>query len=123
MKFSSVANTIVAMKKSASANAFRFGFPQSAFPAALQKMLSHYQENRSEGERFNEFLDRVGSASFEDLLHEFHLAGQFNDEPDSMICSSIGVRTQQYVLDSRRRRMSSLEKHIGISGRYARWTR
>ena len=30
--------------------------PAKRVPDALKKMLSHYQENRSEGERFNEFL-------------------------------------------------------------------
>ena len=72
--------------------------PAKRVPAALKKMLSHYQENRNEGERFNEFLDRVGSASFEDLLHEFHLAGQFNDEPDSDLFIDWS-QDRQYVLE------------------------
>ena len=72
--------------------------PAKRVPDALKKMLSHYQEYRSEGERFNEFLDRQGSASFEDLLQEFHLVGQFNDEPDSDLFIDWS-QDKQYVLE------------------------
>ena len=72
--------------------------PAKRVPDALKKMLSHYQENRNERERFNAFLDRAGSASFEDLLQEFHLAGQFNDEPDSDLFIDWN-QDKQYVLE------------------------
>ncbi len=72
--------------------------PAKRVPDALKKMLSHYQENRREGERFNDFLDRVGVASFEKLLREFHLAGQFNDTPDSDLFIDWS-QDKQYVLE------------------------
>ena len=72
--------------------------PAKRVPAALKKILSHYQENRNEGERFNELLDRVGSTSFVDLLQEFHLAGQFNDEADSDLFIDWS-QNRQYVLE------------------------
>lgn len=76
----------------------RVRVPAKRVPAALKKMLRHYRENRREGERFNDFLDRVGAASFESLLREFHLAGAFNDEPDSDLFIDWS-RSEKYVLE------------------------
>ncbi len=72
--------------------------PAKRVPDALKKMLSHYRENRNEEERFSEFLERVGTLSFEELLQEFHLPGKFNDEPDSDLFIDWS-QDKQYVLE------------------------
>lgn len=72
--------------------------PAKRVPAALRKMLSKYRESRRAGERFNDFLERVGSGFFEDLLREFHLSGSFNDKPDADLFVDWSQQ-RQYVLE------------------------
>ena len=58
----------------------RVRIPAKRVPNALKSILTHYKENRNENEKFNDFFERVGNKSFEELLQEFHINGQFNEE-------------------------------------------
>ncbi len=42
--------------------------PAKMVPEALTSLLDHYKKNRRHQEKFNEFVDRVGEKTFEDLL-------------------------------------------------------
>lgn len=48
--------------------------PAKKAPDALKAILAHYTENRNDGEKFNDFVDRVGTAPFEEIF------GQFKEE-------------------------------------------
>jgi len=63
----------------------RVRIPAKRVPEALKRMLGHYRENRNSDERFPDFYGRVGAASFEELLKDFHLPGQFNDDEDLFV--------------------------------------
>ncbi|MEX0761167.1 MAG: nitrite/sulfite reductase [Dehalococcoidia bacterium] len=45
--------------------------PAKKAPDALKALLGYYRENRNEGEVFNDFVDRVGTAPFEELFGKF----------------------------------------------------
>ena len=40
--------------------------PAKRVPDAVERWIRHYEDNRNEGEAFNAFVDRVGTAEFED---------------------------------------------------------
>ena len=42
--------------------------PAKRMPDALRKILSHYRDQRSEGEQFKDFVVRVGAESFEPII-------------------------------------------------------
>ena len=42
--------------------------PAKRVPDAIERWLRHYEENRNEGEEFNDFVERVGTDSFEELV-------------------------------------------------------
>ena len=67
-------------------------------PNALKSILTHYKENRNENEKFNDFFERVGNKSFEELLQEFHINGQFNEEEKEEIFVDWGKK-ETYVLE------------------------
>lgn len=48
--------------------------PAKKAPDALKAIIAHYQANRTDGEKFNDFVDRVGVAPFEEIF------GQFKEE-------------------------------------------
>ncbi len=48
--------------------------PSKKAPEALKGILDHYRQNRNDGEKFNDFVDRVGVAPFEEIF------GQFKEE-------------------------------------------
>ncbi len=48
--------------------------PAKKAPEALKAILAHYQSNRNDGEKFNDFVDRVGVTPFEEIF------GQFKEE-------------------------------------------
>ena len=42
--------------------------PAKRVPDAVERWIRHYEDNRDEGESFNAFVDRVGTAEFEELV-------------------------------------------------------
>jgi sulfite reductase beta subunit-like hemoprotein len=70
--------------------------PAKRVPEALERMLSLYRELRLDGERFNQFYERVSKGPFEEILTDLHIGGQFNDDPDLFIDWS---QTRPYVLE------------------------
>lgn len=48
--------------------------PAKKAPDALKRILAYYKESRSQGEKFNDFVDRVGVAPFEEIF------GQLKEE-------------------------------------------
>jgi dissimilatory sulfite reductase (desulfoviridin) alpha/beta subunit len=38
----------------------RIKIPAKSVPGVLKQVVSYYKDNRSDGEKFNQFLDRVG---------------------------------------------------------------
>ncbi len=54
--------------------------PAKRVPEMLTDVLSYYQSERSDGEKFNDFVDRVGVAPFEELLGKFREVGKLNKE-------------------------------------------
>lgn len=45
--------------------------PAKKAPEALKAIIAHYQANRTDGEKFNDFVDRVGVAPFEEIFSQF----------------------------------------------------
>jgi sulfite reductase (ferredoxin) len=54
--------------------------PAKRVPDAVERWLSHYREERAEGETFNEFVARVGTARFEELVKDLALPPEFSLE-------------------------------------------
>lgn len=54
--------------------------PSRRTPAAIKKIIDHYVANRSEGEEFVAFVDRVGAKSFDPLLDEFKEVGPVHQD-------------------------------------------
>ena len=42
--------------------------PAKRVPEAIERWIRHYEANRTVGEEFNDFVDRVGTAEFEELV-------------------------------------------------------
>ncbi|MBT3432999.1 MAG: nitrite/sulfite reductase [Nitrospinaceae bacterium] len=70
--------------------------PAKRVPEGLKKILALYLNERNERERFNTYYERVGQAPFEAALAEFHVAGQFGDDPDLFLDWS---KSEPYVLE------------------------
>ena len=51
--------------------------PAKRVPEAVERWLAHYQRERVEGEEFNAFVDRIGTASFEQLVADLALPPDF----------------------------------------------
>ena len=45
--------------------------PSTSRSDALKGILDHYRQNRNDGEKFNDFVDRVGVAPFEEIFSQF----------------------------------------------------
>ena len=54
--------------------------PAKRVPAFMDGILSHYQANRTDGETFNDFVDRVGTTPFEELAGQYREVGALNKE-------------------------------------------
>ena len=54
--------------------------PSKRAPQAIKKIIDHYVANRSEGEEFVAFVDRVGAKSFDPLLDEFKEVGPVHQD-------------------------------------------
>jgi sulfite reductase (ferredoxin) len=42
--------------------------PAKRVPEAVERWIRHYEANRQDGEPFNDFVDRVGTTEFEELV-------------------------------------------------------
>jgi len=57
--------------------------PSKKAPQAIRKIIQRYQDERTEGEEFVAFVDRVGPKSFDPLLDEFKEVGAIHEEIDT----------------------------------------
>ncbi len=54
--------------------------PAKRVPEAVERWIRDYEASRTDGETFNEFVDRVGTAHFEQLASELTMPIEFNLE-------------------------------------------
>jgi sulfite reductase beta subunit-like hemoprotein len=54
--------------------------PAKRVPDAVERWVRHYEENRKDGEVFNDFVDRVGTAEFEGLIKDLSMPVEFGPE-------------------------------------------
>jgi sulfite reductase beta subunit-like hemoprotein len=54
--------------------------PAKRVPDAIERWLRHYEGERTDGEEFNEFVDRVGSGQFEEIVKDLALPPDFSLE-------------------------------------------
>ena len=54
--------------------------PAKRVPDAIERWLRHYESNRQEGEEFNAFADRVGTAEFESVVKDLTMPVEFSLE-------------------------------------------
>lgn len=54
--------------------------PAKRVPEAVERWLRHYEAERDDGEEFNDFVERVGTEVFEELVAELKLPVEFNAE-------------------------------------------
>ncbi|HEV7804976.1 MAG TPA: nitrite/sulfite reductase [Solirubrobacteraceae bacterium] len=54
--------------------------PAKRIPDAVERWLRWYEDEREDGEAFNDFASRVGAKAFEDKVRELSLPAQFNIE-------------------------------------------
>ena len=52
--------------------------PAKRVPEMIRGVLAYYQDKRSDGETFNDFVDRVGTEPFEELAGTFRDVGKLN---------------------------------------------
>ncbi len=52
--------------------------PAKRLPEFMTDMLAYYQGERTDDERFNDFVDRVGTAPFEELAQKYREVGALN---------------------------------------------
>jgi sulfite reductase (ferredoxin) len=52
--------------------------PAKRVPDAVERWIRHYQENRADGEGFNDFVARVGIDPFEELVSDLRMPVEFN---------------------------------------------
>ena len=58
--------------------------PAKRGPEAVERFVRLYERDRTDGEAFNDFFDRVGSKPFEAAIQDLVLPGEFVDENRSM---------------------------------------
>jgi sulfite reductase beta subunit-like hemoprotein len=54
--------------------------PAKRVPELMTAILTYYRNDRTDGERFNDFVDRVGTAPFEEMAGKFREVGKLNKE-------------------------------------------
>jgi sulfite reductase beta subunit-like hemoprotein len=54
--------------------------PAKRVPDAVERWVRHYEENRNDGELFNDFVERVGAEQFEGLIKDLSLPVEFGPE-------------------------------------------
>ena len=52
--------------------------PAKRVPAAVERWIRMYEAERNEGEEFNDYAARVGTARFEEEIAEIALPAEFN---------------------------------------------
>jgi sulfite reductase beta subunit-like hemoprotein len=58
----------------------RLRLPSKRVPEALERWLRFYQAERTDGEEFNAFAERVGTAAFEERVRDLAMPAEFNLE-------------------------------------------
>jgi sulfite reductase beta subunit-like hemoprotein len=54
--------------------------PAKRVPDAVERWVRHYETNRTDGEEFNDFVERVGTAEFEGLVKDLAMPVEFGPE-------------------------------------------
>ena len=54
--------------------------PAKRVPEAVERWIALYESERLDGEQFNEFVDRVGTTSFEQRVRDLALPAEFSLE-------------------------------------------
>jgi sulfite reductase beta subunit-like hemoprotein len=54
--------------------------PAKRVPEAVERWLTHYRDERTEGEAFNDFVNRIGTTRFEELVKDLALPPEFSLE-------------------------------------------
>ena len=54
--------------------------PAKRVPDAVERWVRHYEQNRNDGEQFNDFVERVGDEEFEGLVKDLSLPVEFGAE-------------------------------------------
>jgi sulfite reductase (ferredoxin) len=54
--------------------------PAKRVPDAVERWLRHYEENRTDDEAFNDFVERVGTDSFEELVSDLKMPVEWGAE-------------------------------------------
>jgi sulfite reductase beta subunit-like hemoprotein len=54
--------------------------PAKRVPDAVERWVRHYESNRQDGELFNDFVERVGTAEFEGLIKDLAMPVEFGPE-------------------------------------------
>ncbi len=54
--------------------------PAKRVPDAVERWVRHYEQNRTDGEQFNDFVERVGAGEFEGLVKDLSLPVEFGPE-------------------------------------------
>jgi sulfite reductase beta subunit-like hemoprotein len=54
--------------------------PAKRVPDAVERWVRHYEQNRTDGEQFNDFVERVGAEEFEGLVKDLSLPVEFGPE-------------------------------------------
>jgi sulfite reductase beta subunit-like hemoprotein len=54
--------------------------PAKRVPDAIERWLRFYESDRNEGEYFTEFVDRIGTEKFEELVKDLSMPAEFNLE-------------------------------------------
>ena len=71
--------------------------PGKRMPDAIKRLLEFYQENRTDGELFKDFVVRLGPPAFEPVLAEFKEVGELNR--DTIDTYMDWDKTVKYVLE------------------------
>jgi sulfite reductase beta subunit-like hemoprotein len=54
--------------------------PAKRVPDAVERWVRHYEQNRTDGEQFNDFVERVGTDDFEGLVKDLSMPVEFGPE-------------------------------------------
>ena len=54
--------------------------PAKRVPDAVERWLRHYEENRTDDEAFNDFVERIGTDSFEELVSDLKMPVEWSAE-------------------------------------------
>jgi sulfite reductase beta subunit-like hemoprotein len=54
--------------------------PAKRVPDAVERWIRHYESERNEGETFNQFVARVGTGPFEELVKDLSMPVEFTPE-------------------------------------------